>query len=654
MLSILSSFKAVSQVKSMTVKTPVPAVPSRTVSNASPKPTAQRPVVPTTSLKTGGSRSTAKVDTIKKKVLVNKPNKDKVPIKKLMTKRNDKLVVLQMMFHLWGNTNTTNKENGSAEENGVTKFKDINDKALKELKKFGYSHLYMTGLIEHATMEDLSAIGIPKDNPEVVKGRSGSPFAIKDYYDVNPFFATNPKKRLVEFDSMVTRIHKNGLKLIMDFVPNHVAREYHSDMKPAGVKDFGQDDDQSKGFAPNNNFYYLPNTEFKVPAGVVPPVKADKPYYESPAKVSGNDVFTAQPTIDDWFETVKLNYGVDILDHRRTHFDSIPDTWLKMVHILKYWAAKGTDGFRCDMAEMVPVEFWKYAIAEVKKEYPAVIFIAEIYRPHEYHSYIKTGGFDYLYDKVGLYDALRHLVEQKHDASAENITRVWQQESGDISEHMLRFMENHDEHRFNSASIAKGDPFAAVPAMMVTATLHTGPLMIYFGQELGETAEGKEGFNQADDRTTMFDFWGVKTHQQWMNGGKFDGGQLNETQKYLRDFYKDLNKLVNTSEAIQSGKFFDLQYIQHEGYNRRKVYSYLRHTDNQRMLFVCNFDNQHEQNLDIVVPEGAWTAMGLEPKGTYVLKGIFNQKSQRKINASEPIEVKVAPNSVAVFEIKTK
>ena len=597
------------------------------------------------------NQQTVKNDSIRLKKLSDKLDK---PSNKIMTERNDKIIVYQMMFHLWGNKNTTNKENGSAEENGVTKFKDINDLALQKLKNFGYSHLYMTGLIEHATMEDQTAIGIPKDHPDVVKGRSGSPFAIKDYYDVNPFFATDPKKRIQEFESMVGRIHKNKLKIIMDFVPNHLARVYHSDMKPSSIKDFGEDDDKTKSFAPYNNFYYLPNTQFQIPLGVNSPVKADAPYVEKPAKVSGNDVFAAKPSIDDWFETVKLNYGVDIQHGRKTYFTPIPPTWIKMVGILKYWASKGVDGFRCDMAEMVPVEFWKYATEEVRIDYPNTIFIAEIYNPKEYHNYIKVGGFDYLYDKVGLYDALRRLVEQKPEATVEDITKVWQNESSDISENMLRFLENHDEIRINSPTFAKGDPFAVVPAMVVTATLHTGPLMIYFGQEVGESADEKEGFNQADDRTTMFDFWGVKSHQAWMNDGKFDGGKLTPNQKYLREFYGDLLKFVNGSDAVKKGDFYDLQYVQGDNYDKKKVYSYLRYTDKQKLLFVCNFDHSQEQNISLNIPEGAFEAMKLPNSGKLYLKGKFNQKTVLDFEADKPVSLKISPNSVVVYEISEK
>ena len=360
---------------------------------------------------------------------------------------SDKFVVYQMMFHLWGNKTTDLKMNGSLAENGVTKFDDVSTKGLKALKKKGYTHLYATGLIEHATMEDMSAFGSPLDRPDVVKGRCGSPFAIKDYYDVNPFFAKNPSNRWNEFDQMLQRIHKEGLQLIIDFVPNHLARQYHSDQKPKGITDFGSNDRKDTSFDVNNNFYYLPGTQFSIPNGVQSPVQSTIPYVEIPAKVSGNNVFSAQPSINDWFETVKLNYGIDFQNHQQKHFDPIPDTWKKMLEVLNYWTLKGVDGFRCDMAEMVPVEFWEYAIPKIKLQNPHIIFIAEIYQPNLYKDYIFKGGFDYLYDKVGLYDALRRLMELKPEASTQDITRVWQNESGDFSNHMLRFLENHDEHR---------------------------------------------------------------------------------------------------------------------------------------------------------------------------------------------------------------
>lgn len=532
--------------------------------------------------------------------------------------KTDKHVVYQMMFHLWGNQNTNVKRNGSAAENGVTKFKDISTKGLQALKKKGYSHLYTTGILEHATMEDFSAFGSPLDHPQVVKGRAGSPFAIKDYYDVNPFLADKPAERMQEFSAMLDRVHQADLKLVLDFVPNHLARVYHSDQKPAGVVDFGQNDNKDLSFSPSNNFYYLPGTQFTIPTGVNPPVPVTVPYIEIPAKVSGNNVFSAQPSIHDWFETVKLNYGVDLQHGNQTHFDPIPDTWLKMTDVLVYWTKKGVDGFRCDMAEMVPVEFWAYAIPKVKALNPEVVFIAEIYNPQEYRNYIFKGGFDYLYDKVGLYDGIRHIMENKPGATTADITRVWQQESGDFANHMLRFLENHDETRLNSRGFAASNFWSTIPGMVLTASMHDGPLMIYFGQEFGEKAQEIEGFNEADDRTTMFDFYRVDTHQRWLNGGKFDGGKLTAAEKEIDSFYSELLAWINSSEVIQKGKFFDLQYAQNAAYPKDKVYAYLRYTDKGRNLIICNFDSvNHDFNIEI--PTLAMDMMGIK---SYTLKTI--------------------------------
>lgn len=568
-------------------------------------------------------------------------------------KHTDKLVVYQIYTRLFGNTNATNKFNGTIKENGSGKFNDINDAALQALKKFGVSHVWYTGIIEHATMTDYSKYGSPKDNPLVVKGIAGSPYAVKDYYDVDPDLAVNVKNRMKEFEDLVQRSHKNDLKVIIDFVPNHVARNYHSDVKPLGVRDFGEDDDKSRNFAVNNNFYYVVGQDFVVPHGVNPPIKVTEPYIESPAKATGNDVFMPNPSINDWFETVKLNYGVDYLENRTTYFAPVPNTWLKMKDILLFWAAKGIDGFRCDMAEMVPKEFWGWVIPEVKKVNPGIIFIAEIYNPAAYWSYINEGKFDYLYDKVGLYDALRRLMQGAGDAN--DITRVWQNESGNFAQHMIRFLENHDEHRICSKFFA-GDAFKAVPSMVLSATLHTGPVMLYFGQELGVTPDRAEGFSGDDGRTTIFDYWGVPEFQNWVNNHKYDGGKLTPEQKKIRKFYADLLKFVNTSDAVKNGQFFDLQYVNNHGqspnYNDQKIFTYLRFTEKQKMLFICNFDLENSYSTSVNIPKGAWEMMGLNPTSKRTYKGTLGNKLVLEEPNSEKVKVDIPKNSVLIFEIE--
>jgi glycosidase len=566
------------------------------------------------------------------------------------TNPSAKFIVYQMMFHLWGNTNTNLVRNGSAQQNGVTKFKDISSKALKALKAKGITHVYATGLIEHATMEDLTAFGSPLDHPSVVKGRAGSPFAIKDYYDVNPFLAENPAKRMDEFKAMLARFHESGIKLVIDFVPNHLARQYHSDQKPAGVVDFGTQDNNQVSFAPSNNFYYLPGTQFSVPEGVHPPVPVTIPYTEIPAKVSGNNVFNSQPSINDWFETVKLNYGVDYQHGNKTHFDPIPDTWLKMVEVLNYWVDLGVDGFRCDMAEMVPVEFWSYAIPKIKNKHKQVVFIAEIYQPNLYKDYIFKGGFDYLYDKVGLYDGIRRLMQQKPEATTADITRVWQNESGEFAKHMLRFLENHDEHRLNTPAFAANNFWSTIPGMVVTSTLHDGPLMIYMGQEFGEKANEIEGYNEADDRSSMFDFWRVETHQRWMNGGKFDGGLLTESEKEIDQFYQQLFKKVHSSEAIQQGAFFDLQYAQDATYDAKNLYSFLRYTAKEKLLIVTNFDSKQGHEFTIQLPQLALDMMQVKSfklaKNTY-----FTPPSTSEVPRLTGNKIYIPANSALIFNL---
>ena len=585
------------------------------------------------------------------------------PIKMTKEKLTDKLVVYQIYTRLFGNLNTTNKFYGSLEENGTGKFNDINDKALKSLKGFGVSHVWFTGVIEHATMTDYSKFKIPQDNPLVVKGIAGSPYAIKDYYDVNPDLAVDVKNRMKEFEALVERSHKNELKVLIDCVPNHVARSYHSDKKPKGVKDFGEEDDKTKAFAASNNFYYVEGQDFVVPDGVRSPVKVSKNYYESPAKATGNDVFSAKPSINDWFETTKLNYGVDYLDNRSKHFEPIPSTWLKMRDILSYWTKKGVDGFRCDMSEMVPVEFWGWVIPEIKKVNPDVIFIAEIYNPQTYKQYLFEGKFDYLYDKVGLYDAVRRLMEG--GGNANDITAVWQKESGDFSNQMIRFLENHDEQRIASKYFAN-DPMKAIPAMTLSATLHSGPLMLYFGQEVGVKPTLAEGFSGEDGRTTMFDYWGVPEFQNWVNNHNYDGGKLTTEQKNIRNFYAELLKFVNESDAVRNGQFYDLQYVNGNGqsanYNDKKIYSYLRFTENQKLLFICNFDFEKSYSTNILIPQGAMEMMHIDTKTPVSYTNIFSfdrnangqiiNQQTKGMASNEALSVNLPPNSVLVFELK--
>lgn len=504
-----------------------------------------------------------------------------------------KVVVYQLMTRLFGNTNETNKPFGSIEENGSGKFNDVSDAALQSLKNLGITHVWYTGILEHATMTDYTVHGIKKDDPDVIKGRAGSPYAIKDYYDVDPDLAVNVKNRMQEFESLIQRTHANDLKVLIDFIPNHVARTYHSDAKPAGVKDLGEDDDTKVAFKASNNFYYLPGESFRVPMENQEQAKKFYPdkdglFQEIPAKVTGNDQFTASPGINEWFETIKLNYGVDVRNNKTTYFEPIPNTWEKMRDILIFWANKKVDGFRCDVAEMVPVEFWNWVIPQVKQINPNIIFIAEIYNPAAYANYISNGRFDYLYEKVKLYDTLRLLIDKKR--STLDVDAIQQSLQG-INQHMLHFLENHDEQRIASPFFA-GNAYRAIPAMTISATIDAGPVMIYFGQEVGEPGKGAEGFSGEDGRTTIFDYWGVPEHQKWVNGGKFNDTLLSEGQKRLRTYYASLLNLAQTNQAIAGGKYLDLTAFNIQKANfGEDVHAFIRYSGSERLLIVNSFND---------------------------------------------------------------
>jgi glycosidase len=578
--------------------------------------------------------------------LNNCQQKDRIPDPTMIAPaQTSKIVIYQMMTRLFGNTNTTNKPWGTITENGCGKFIDINDAALNGIKSLGVTHVWYTGVLEHATLTAYPGDSIAADHPFVVKGRAGSPYSIKDYYDVAPDLAVDVKHRMTEFESLVERTHNNDLKVIIDFVPNHVARQYKSDAKPAGVKDLGEGDDKTKAFAVNNNFYYLPGSQLQPPQEAVQRAFAlglpgtQNQYVENPAKVTGNGSFSPSPNQFDWFEAVKLNYGVDVQNNGKTYFDPIPRTWEMMRDILVYWANKKVDGFRCDMAEMVPVEFWNWVIPQVKAVNPGIIFIAEIYNPQQYQNYSSADGFDFLYDKVQLYDTLRFLLEGNRSGS--DIGKV-QESLKPLRGKMLHFMENHDEQRLASKYFA-GDAWKAFPAMVVSATIDNGPVLIYFGQEVGEPAIGNQGFQNIEKEgvTTKMDYWGVSEHQKWVNGGKYDGGALSQEQKQLRDYYVELLNVSKNNPAIAKGEYVDITEFNLSQKNfSERVVAYVRYSGDQKLLIVVSFNSKLE-TVKVVIPQEIASRMGLDSKTAYTGRDLIGSG----------IEVGLPSNLETTFEL---
>ena len=495
-----------------------------------------------------------------------------------------KPIIYQLLPRTFANYNETRRHNGTLQENGCGTLNAITPKALRAIRDLGATHVWYTGVIRHATAQH--------NTPAIVKGKAGSPYAITDYYDIDPDLCENQRQRMKEFTDLVERSHKANLQVIIDFVPNHVAREYHSTCKPKGVEDLGATDNPAWAFSPLNNFYYI-HEPFA-------PQFDLQGYSENPARATGNDCFSAHPSKNDWYETIKLNYGVFYQNGGEQQFEPIPNTWHKMLHILLFWAGKGIDGFRCDMAEMVPQAFWSWAITQVKEQYPDILFIAEVYNPDLYRAYI-AAGFDYLYDKVGMYDYLRGVTSKNW--AVEGITQQWQAVD-DIRQHMLYFLENHDEQRIASGFFC-GRGMCAEPAMIVAATLGSNPVMIYAGQELGEKGMDAEGFSGMDGRTTIFDYWGIKSIQAWANHGKFDGAGLDEEQRSLRQFYRNLLRLARSEKAITQGEMYDLEYAQGEGFNKHEQYAYIRKYKQQILLIILNFDDR-QRDISVRIPQEAF------------------------------------------------
>ena len=515
---------------------------------------------------------------------------------------SSKIIIYQVFTRLYGNKNTTRKEDGTLAENGCGKLNDFTPTALKKIRTMGVSHIWYTGVIRHATQTDYSAYGIPRQHPAVVKGKAGSPYAITDYYDIDPDLAVDVPNRMAEFEALIDRSHKAGLKVIIDFVPNHVARQYHSICAPEGVKDLGEEDNQQNGFDPQNNFYYCPGQRF-TPYLDLYHGEAE-PYIEEPAKATGNDCFHNAPGMNDWYETVKLNYGLDYYAGRIGHFNPIPNTWDKMTEILLFWAAKGVDGFRCDMAEMVPAAFWHWATDKVKFRYPEMLFIGEVYNPAEYRNYIGA-GFDWLYDKVGMYDCVRDVICGNRRAA--DITSQWQH-TDDIRQHMLYFLENHDEQRIASDFFA-ADARKGIPGLIVSALLNTSPFMLYAGQEFGERGMDKEGFSGCDGRTTIFDYWCVET----LRRGYFDRRKMKKEERELESIYQRILTLVNKEKALSEGLSYDLMYVNQHIADRQ--FAFLRKHENETLLIVANFDDR-DIECDVVIPRHAFEYLQMA-EGTY-------------------------------------
>lgn len=588
-------------------------------------------------------------------------------------KPEKKVVVYQVFTRLFGNKNATNKPWGTIEENGVGKFDDFTDVALREIKDLGVDYIWYTGVPHHAVIADYTKYGISNDDPDVVKGRAGSPYAVKDYYNVDPDLAVNPENRMQEFEALIERTHKSGMKVIIDIVPNHIARKYEGKNNPEGIEDFGASDDTSVAYKRDNNFYYIPNSEFEVPDTVKPlngesnPL-SDGKFTEIPAKWTGNGSKLAKPDKNDWYETVKINYGVrpdgtkdfpelpadyasksTAMHYAFWKGKDVPNSWVKFRDIALYWTAKGVDGFRYDMAEMVPYEFWSYMNSAIKRANPNAFLVAEVYQPEQYRNYIQLGKMDYLYDKVATYDKLKAITQGT--ANTADLTMI-QKDMADIEHHMLHFLDNHDEQRLANDAFA-GSAENGKPLMVVSTTISSAPTMIYFGQEVGEAALENSGYGTAT-RTSIFDYVGVPNHQRWMNNGKFDGGGLSPKEKELRIFYKTLLSFSRTSDALMgSYAALEIEGSQNKDILAKTIYAFTRWSDNEKLIIVSNFSAENTSSFNVVIPKAVIAQWNIADGNYEVLDQLsLHTKGELSIANGEGIlKVTVAPLQSFIYKL---
>ena len=511
-----------------------------------------------------------------------------------------KVIIYQMLPRLWGNIGGKNIKNGTLKDNGCGKFSSIDTISLEYLRSLGVSHVWYTGIIRHATAEDSD--GCTPSSADWVKGRAGSPYSITDYYDVNPYLADEPENRMEEFHKLVERTHAAGLKVIIDFVPNHVARDYGSFAEahpaPTGMAALGESDDKSVHWKDSNDFFYYPGIPLALPI-------QNQTYMEMPAMASGNS-YTSSPGVNDWYDTIKLNYC-----------DSHTETWEKMYDIVNFWAGQGVDGFRCDMVELVPPAFFKWLISRMKKDRPDLLFVAEVYQKTLYSKYIREIGFDLLYDKSGIYDTLRAIVEKNAKdsgvpvedwQSAKRITWNWQS-LGDLQPYMLNFLENHDEQRFASDFFGC-DARNSYAALYTALYLNNAPFMLYAGEEVGERGMDNEGFSGRDGRTSIFDWWAPSSLTRLYKYIHGEKEALAPEEETMLDTYRKALKFAAEDNAVSKGTFYDLCYCNYasDGFNPDRHFAFLRDFEDETLLIVCNF-SKNDADMKISIPEHAFNWM---------------------------------------------
>ena len=531
-------------------------------------------------------------------------------------------VIYQLFVRHFSNFRRGGIPNGTRAQNGCGTFAGVNDAALEQLAQMGITHLWLTGVLRHATQT--AHPGFPAHPACVVKGIAGSPYAVVDYFDVDPDLAEKPQQRMEEFRALLERVRRFGMVPVLDFVPNHVSRCYaspgHSELEP------GMWDRKDVFFARDNAFYYLdpppdgdrrvvlPQGEFEAERGC--------------GRVTGNNAATWRPSVFDWYETVKLNYGCDYrhgaaeaesLPGVLSDIDAVPRTWRILDHVLAWWQELGAGGFRCDMAHMIPLPFWRWEIARARLRDEAVFFMAEAYddpmklMPGNPLQDLLNAGFNGVYDAPA-YRALRDLYE---GGAWANDLDAFHRPENPLFTGGVRFVENHDEPRLASPLFWGGCGASVARAVMVAQyTTSCGPALFYNGQETLERAEGPGGFGGDNGRTSIFDYTSLPRLQRWTCDGKYDGSELNAGEKEYRAYCADLLRLLQ-HPALAAGTFYGLNWSNHatpnygsdgaETTSGHRLYAFLRHNAQARrtLLIVCNFSPVQAADTTVHIPRNA-------------------------------------------------
>jgi cyclomaltodextrinase len=345
-----------------------------------------------------------------------------------------------------------------------------------------------------ARLDDLKDLGvnilwlmpIHPIGQEKKKGTIGSPYAVRDYYGINPDYGTKE-----DFKKLINEAHQRGMKVIIDIVANHTSWD---------------------------------SVMMKWPE-----------YYEHDA--SGHITYP-----HDWSDVAELNYAN-------------PQLRRYMTDMLKYWLREfDLDGFRCDVAEEVPTDFWENARAELDKIKPDIVMLAEGHKPE---LLLKAFDFDYSWP---LHSALTNVLQGRGRAS--DLHAEWDREFKEWprgSLHM-RFSDNHDERR----AIARfGEP-AAIAASALMFTLDGVPLL-YNGMEVGDTTES--GAPALFEKLPVF--WPIA-----------------ERRPEFPRFYKQMMALRRSSNALRRGS---VEWLRNSDESR--VLTYVRRTKDEEVLVAINLSN---------------------------------------------------------------